>query len=40
MAASLRRLVTLPPEMVVHPGHGHSTTIGAERATNPYLVRG
>ena len=40
MAASLRRLVTLPPEMVVHPGHGPSTTIGAERATNPYLARG
>lgn len=39
MAASLRRLITLPPELVVHPGHGPSTTIGAERATNPYLVR-
>ena len=39
MAASLRRLITLPPALVVHPGHGPSTTIGAERATNPYLVR-
>jgi glyoxylase-like metal-dependent hydrolase (beta-lactamase superfamily II) len=25
-----RRLLTLPPETVVHPGHGDSTTIGAE----------
>ena len=24
-------------ETVVHPGHGPSTTIGRERATNPYL---
>ncbi len=40
MVTSLRRLVTLAPEMVVHPGHGPSTTIGAERATNPYLARG
>jgi glyoxylase-like metal-dependent hydrolase (beta-lactamase superfamily II) len=29
-----RRLLTLPPETVVHPGHGESTTIGAEA---PYL---
>ncbi|MEY4608967.1 MAG: hypothetical protein RL625_1184 [Gemmatimonadota bacterium] len=40
MAASLRRLATLPPELIVHPGHGPSTTIGTERASNPYLVRG
>lgn len=26
------RLLTLPPETVVRPGHGHSTTIGAEAA--------
>jgi glyoxylase-like metal-dependent hydrolase (beta-lactamase superfamily II) len=25
-----KRLLTLPPETVVHPGHGDSTTIGAE----------
>jgi glyoxylase-like metal-dependent hydrolase (beta-lactamase superfamily II) len=30
MAASLRRLSTLPPETHVLPGHGPSTTIGAE----------
>ena len=27
-----------PPETVVHPGHMEPTTLGAERATNPFLV--
>lgn len=27
----------LPPETAVHPGHGPSTTLGAELATNPFL---
>ena len=27
-----RRLLTLPPETVVHTGHGESTTVGAEAA--------
>lgn len=30
------RLLTLPPETKVYPGHGPSTTIGAE-LSNPYL---
>lgn len=39
MTASLREVVlALPDETVVHPGHGRSTTIGRERATNPYLL--
>ena len=37
MRASLARVLTLPDETVVLPGHGRSTTIGAERATNPHL---
>ncbi len=38
MVASLRdKVLTLPDEMVVLPGHGPTTTIGRERATNPYL---
>jgi hydroxyacylglutathione hydrolase len=38
MEASLARVMReLPDEMVVHPGHGPSTTIGRERATNPFL---
>ena len=31
------KLLTLPDETLVTPGHGASTTIGAERDTNPYL---
>jgi hydroxyacylglutathione hydrolase len=29
---------TLPPETRVFPGHGPATTIGRERATNPFLA--
>jgi len=32
------KLLTLPDEAVVVPGHGPETTIGTERATNPFLV--
>jgi|WetSurMetagenome_2_1015567.scaffolds.fasta_scaffold61559_3 hydroxyacylglutathione hydrolase len=31
------RLLTLPPETVVYPGHGPSTTIGTEAASNPWI---
>jgi glyoxylase-like metal-dependent hydrolase (beta-lactamase superfamily II) len=31
------KLLTLPDETLVIPGHGESTTIGAERNENPYL---
>jgi len=37
MQRSLERIATLPPELAVHPGHGPSTTIGAELSTNPFL---
>lgn len=37
LEASLQRLVTLPPTVTVHPGHGLSTTIGLERDRNPFL---
>ena len=33
------RLMHLPEQTVVVPGHGALTTIGEERATNPYLQR-
>jgi len=36
--ASIRsKLLTMPDETVVIPGHGPRTTIGAERRTNPFL---
>lgn len=31
------RLLTLPDDTIVYPGHGSSTTIGFERMQNPYL---
>lgn len=31
------RLLTLPAETVVYPGHGPATTIGAEATSNPYF---
>lgn len=38
LAASIReRLYTLPDETVVYPGHGPTTTIGAERVGNPFV---
>jgi hydroxyacylglutathione hydrolase len=37
---SLAALVeSLPEETVVHPGHMRDTTIGRERATNPFLAQ-
>jgi hydroxyacylglutathione hydrolase len=32
------KLLELPDDTVVYPGHGDMTTIGKERATNPFLV--
>lgn len=32
-----RTLLSLPDTTVAWPGHGRNTTIGAERATNPFL---
>ncbi len=34
----MTRLMALPDDTVVYPGHGSSTTIGAERNRNPFLV--
>jgi hydroxyacylglutathione hydrolase len=31
------KLLALPDETLVVPGHGENTTIGEERAENPYL---
>ena len=32
------KLLELPDETIVYPGHGEPTTIGKERATNPFLL--
>ena len=40
MERTLRDVILrLPDDMIVHCGHGPSTTIGRERATNPYLEK-
>jgi hydroxyacylglutathione hydrolase len=38
MEESLARMCELDDDTVVHPGHGPATTIGTERATNPFLT--
>ena len=39
MLRSLRdKVLPLPDDIVVLPGHGEQTTIGRERATNPFLL--
>ena len=38
LAASLDRIVGLPDETVVYPGHGPATTIGTEARSNPFLT--
>ena len=37
MERSLRRFLDLADELPVWPGHGPETTVGRERATNPFL---
>ena len=34
-----RKVLTLPDDVVVLPGHGEQTSIGRERATNPFLLQ-
>ncbi|MEE9465509.1 MAG: MBL fold metallo-hydrolase [Candidatus Neomarinimicrobiota bacterium] len=34
---SLRRLMALPDNAIVYPGHGSTTTIGQERRDNPFI---
>ena len=37
LESSLKKLIVLPPETKVYPGHGPATTIGDELRLNPYL---
>jgi glyoxylase-like metal-dependent hydrolase (beta-lactamase superfamily II) len=37
MESLARSVLTLDDDVVVLPGHGDQTTIGRERATNPFL---
>ena len=38
LGRSLRRIVALPPETRVLPGHGPMTTVAEERRSNPYIL--
>ena len=38
MDASLSRISTFDPDLVVYPGHGPPTRLGTELATNPFLA--
>jgi glyoxylase-like metal-dependent hydrolase (beta-lactamase superfamily II) len=38
MLQTLARFLPLPDDMVVYPGHGPETTIGAEKKWNPFLA--
>jgi len=33
-----KRVLTLPDDTVLYPGHGPTTTVGHERVSNPFLV--
>lgn len=37
LKASVQRMVALPPETVVHPGHTLPTTVAEERENNPFV---
>ncbi len=38
MDSITNRLLPLPDDVMVYPGHGPHTTIGAERSGNPFLI--
>lgn len=38
LASVAEQILPLPPETAVYPGHGPATTVGAEKAHNPYLA--
>lgn len=37
---SIQKIMQLPDDMTIHPGHGPESTIGEERRTNPYVING
>jgi len=38
ISSIMNRLLTLPPETVVYPGHGDPTTVREEASDNPFLI--
>jgi glyoxylase-like metal-dependent hydrolase (beta-lactamase superfamily II) len=37
LTRSLNRLLSLPPETIIYPGHGPTSTLAKEQRTNPWL---
>lgn len=38
LRASINRLLCLPPETILHPGHREPTTVAEELASNPFVL--
>ena len=38
MKESIQFLKTLPDDLIIYPGHGPSSSLGQEKAYNPYFV--
>jgi len=38
MRSIREQVLTLPDDMILYPGHGPATTVGAERMGNPFLI--
>jgi len=39
MESSIKnKILTMPDEMVILPGHGPSTTVGQEKRANPFIT--
>jgi glyoxylase-like metal-dependent hydrolase (beta-lactamase superfamily II) len=39
MVSMAEKILPLPDDVVVFPGHGGTTTVGQERRTNPFILR-
>ena len=37
LSSIIDKLMVLPPETIIYPGHGSQTTVEAERKNNPYI---
>jgi glyoxylase-like metal-dependent hydrolase (beta-lactamase superfamily II) len=38
MDITLRKLTSLPDDLLVYPGHEETTSMGHEKRTNPFLI--
>ena len=38
MKSLVDKVLVLPDDTIIHPGHGEETTLGQEKVTNPFLA--